>query len=102
MKNYPSFLTIRHPKLLLRGMAIINSMQVIFQYLETMFQQLSPLGIRIPSSQNLADRVEYLVFQIRTISEIYRLSNLIPGIGGDIYFVSISQVGLHSQGIKHY
>lgn len=74
----------------------------IFQSLETMFQQLLPLGIRIPNSQNLADRVEYLVFQIRTISEIYRLSNLIPGIGGDIYFISISQVGLHSQGIKHY
>lgn len=74
----------------------------IFQSLETMFQQLSPLGIRIPNSQNLVDRVEYLVFQIRTISEIYRLSNLIPGIGGDIYFISISQVGLHSQGIKHY
>lgn len=74
----------------------------IFQSLETLFQQLLPLGIRIPDSQNLADRAEYLVFQLRTLSEIYRLSNLIPGIGGDIYFVTISQVGLHSQGIKHY
>lgn len=74
----------------------------IFQSLENLFQQLLPLDIRIPNSQNIADRAEYLVFQIRTISEIYRLSNLIPGIGGDIYFVTISQVGLHSQGIKHY
>lgn len=74
----------------------------IFASLETLFQQLLPLGIRIPNSQNLADRAEYLVFQIRTVSEIYRLSNLIPGIGGNIYFVTISQVGLQSQGIKHY
>ncbi|MEW6265362.1 MAG: hypothetical protein AB1641_19970 [Thermodesulfobacteriota bacterium] len=74
----------------------------IFAALETLFQQLLPLGIRIPNSQNLSDRAEYLVFQIRTISEIYRLSNLIPGIGGYIHYVTISQRGLHSQGIMYY
>ncbi|MEW6004578.1 MAG: hypothetical protein AB1695_04605 [Stygiobacter sp.] len=74
----------------------------IFNQLESLFQQLQPLGIVIPNTQNLSDRAEYLVFQIRTTAEIYRLSNLIPGIGGNIHFVTISQAGLHSQGIKHY
>jgi hypothetical protein len=74
----------------------------IFTLLEKLFQQLQPLGIVIPNTQNLSDRTEYLVFQIRTISEIYRLSNLIPGIGGNINYVTISQTSLHSQGIKYY
>jgi hypothetical protein len=74
----------------------------IFASLEKLFQQLRSSGIVIPNTQKLSDRAEYLVFQIRTISEIYRLSNLIPGIGGNIHYITISQVGLHSQGIKYY
>ena len=73
----------------------------IFGLLEEFFQQLIPHGIRIPNSHNLDDRAEYLVFQIRTVSEIYRLSNLVPGIGGKIYFLTINPDGVYSQGIKY-
>ena len=59
-------------------------------------------SIRIPGSHNLSDRAEYLVFQIRTVSEIYRISNLIPGIGGDIDYLTINSAGIHSQGVKHF
>lgn len=74
----------------------------IFSLLENFFQQLQPLGISIPSSQNLLDRAEYLVFQIRTMSEIYRLSNLVPGIGGGIHYLTINQAGIHSQGVRYF
>ena len=74
----------------------------IFGLLEELFQQLLPLGIIIPNSQNLNDRAEYLVFQIRTVAEIYRLSNLIPGIGGGINYLTISQSGIYSQGVRFF
>jgi hypothetical protein len=74
----------------------------IFGLLEDFFHKLTPLGIRIPNSQNLNERAEYLVFQIRTVSEIYRLSNLVPGIGGTIYFLTINPDGIYSQGTKHF
>lgn len=74
----------------------------IFGRLEEFFQQLIPSGIVIPNSHNLGDRAEYLVFQIRTVSEIYRLSNLVPGIGGMIYYLTINPAGINSQGIKHF
>jgi len=74
----------------------------IFGLLENFFQQLQPLGIMIPHSQNLSDRAEYLVFQIRTMSEIYRLSNLVPGIGGGIHYLTISPSGIHSRGAKYF
>ena len=35
----------------------------MFGLLEGLFQQLRPLGVVIPNSQNLNDRAEYLVFQ---------------------------------------
>ena len=74
----------------------------MFSLLENFFQQLQPLGILIPSSQNLVDRAEYLIFQIRTISEIYRLSNLVPGIGGGIHYLTINRTGIHSQGVRYF
>jgi len=74
----------------------------IFSRLESFFQQLQQQGIQIPSSQNLSERAEYLVFQIRTISELYRLSNLVPGIGGGIHYLTINPSGVHSQGIKYF
>src|SRR5918992_3048508 len=40
----------------------------IFGRLERFFQELRPLGVVIPNSQSLADRCEYLAFQIRTVS----------------------------------
>lgn len=74
----------------------------MFQLLEKFFAQLQPMGIRIPCSQDLRDRAEYLVFQIRTMSELYRLSNLVPGIGGRIDYLTISPDGIHSQGVRHF
>jgi hypothetical protein len=74
----------------------------IFGLLEEFFGKLPPLGIMIPNSHNLNDRAEYLVFQIRTVSEIYRLSNLVPGIGGRINFLTISPDGIHSQGSQSF
>lgn len=75
----------------------------IFHFLEKFFEQLkNQMGISIPNSQNLADRSEYLVFQIRTMSDIYRLSNLVPGIGGRIHYLTINPAGIHSQGIRFF
>jgi hypothetical protein len=74
----------------------------IFGLLEDFFRKLNPLGIRIPNSHNLNDRAEYLVFQIRTVSEIYRLSNLVPGIGGRIYFLTINPDGISAEGTKNF
>ncbi len=74
----------------------------IFGLLEEFFQQLIPIGIRIPNSQNLRDRADYLAFQIRTVSEIYRLSNLLPGIGGGIHYLTIGPNGIHSQGVNYF
>lgn len=74
----------------------------IFNLLEGFFQQLQPLGVRIPNSQNLLDRAEYLVFQIRTMSELYRLSNLVPGIGGGIHFLTINPSGIQRHGIAFF
>ncbi len=74
----------------------------IFGLLEEFFSKLPPLGIQIPNSQNLNDRADYLIFQIRTVSEIYRLSNLVPGIGGCIYFLTISPNGIYSQGTRYF
>jgi hypothetical protein len=73
----------------------------IFRRLESFFQELRPLGVVIPNSQSLADRCEYLIFQIRTVSTIYRLSNLVPGIGGPISYLSILPTGIHSQGVVY-
>jgi len=74
----------------------------MFQLLEGFFAQLATKGIAIPHSQNLRDRAEYLVFQIRTVADIYRLSNLHPGIGGAIQFLTISPKGLHSVGKSYH
>jgi hypothetical protein len=73
----------------------------VFSLLENFFKQLEDKGIIIPHSQDLRDRAEYLIFQIRTISEIYRLSNLVRGIGGGIHFLTINPVGIHSQGVRY-
>jgi hypothetical protein len=74
----------------------------IFGLLETLFQHLRAQGIAIPHSQRLPDRAEYLVFQIRTISGLYRLSNLVPGIGGPISFLTISPDGIELEGMSHH
>ena len=70
----------------------------MFQKLEEFFSALRPLGVMIPNSQDVGDRAQYLVFQIRTIASLYRLSNLIPGIGGGILHLAITREGIHSKG----
>jgi len=72
----------------------------LFQRLEELFISLRPLGILIPRSSQLLDRTEYLIFQIRTVAEICRQSNLIPGIGGAIPFLAISQGGIYTHGVR--
>lgn len=74
----------------------------IFGSLESLFRNLQRLGISIPHSQDLEDSARYLVFQIRTVAEIYRLSNLIPGIGGQIHYLTINPQGFQSSGVKYF
>ena len=74
----------------------------IFLLLEAFFKKLKGISIVIPNPQNLKDRAEYLVFQIRTISEIYRLSNLVQGIGGCIYYLTINQNGFQEKCTKYF
>lgn len=72
----------------------------MFDSLKDYFDSLkASRGIVIPNSQNLQERVEYLIFQIRTIAEIYRFSNLVRGIGGGIHYLTINPSGLKSQGV---
>lgn len=58
----------------------------LFQDLDNFLQKLSQYGIlTIPHSRSLFERAEWLKFQIGTMSELYRLSNLhLPTIGGKI------------------
>lgn len=74
----------------------------IFGLLESLFRELRGIGIHIPHSQDLRDRAEYLVFQIRTVAELYRMSNLVPGIGGSIRFLTISPMGFQSEGVSYH
>jgi hypothetical protein len=74
----------------------------LFNILDGFFEALAQENIMIPNSQNLTDRAEYLVFQIRTVSDLYRMSNLVPGIGGAIKFLTISPAGLHRAGISYH
>lgn len=74
----------------------------MFGLLESFFNHLLTIGIKIPNTVDLSERANYLVFQIRTVSELYKMSNLIPGIGGGIHYLTINPVGIHSQGIKYY
>ncbi len=74
----------------------------LFALLGAFFQGVGQLGIKIPNSQNLNERAEYLVFQIRTISDLYRMSNLVPGIGGPISYLTISPAGIQSEGVSYH
>lgn len=67
---------------------------------QNFFQNLRPVGIVFPNSTTLLDRAEYLIFWVRTMSEIYRLSNLHPGIGGRIDFMTISANGIVNSGSR--
>ncbi|MCK5138556.1 MAG: hypothetical protein KAQ85_01835 [Thermodesulfovibrionia bacterium] len=73
----------------------------LFNGIETFLRSIANDGIIIPHSIDLEDRAEYLVFQIRTMAELYRLSNLVPGIGGAIDYLTIDSNGIHSSGTRY-
>jgi hypothetical protein len=68
----------------------------VFGMLEQYFNLLRSRGLRLPFPENLRMRAEYLRFQIRTVSEIYLLSNTIPWIGGQITTLTIRPEGIES------
>jgi len=75
----------------------------LFALLEKFFEAARDhLGMVIPHSQSLKDRAEYLVFQIRTVADLYRMSNCVPGIGGAIQYLTISPEGIHSVGTSYH
>ncbi|MBA7503150.1 hypothetical protein ES706_01758 [subsurface metagenome] len=52
-------------------------------------------GIQVPKP-SLQGRIEYVRFQIRSISEIYKMSTRLPSIGGEISTLAIETSGIHS------
>lgn len=67
----------------------------LFEVVENFFNsRVRPLGIEIPHPLSLDSIAEYLRFQIKTVSEIYKLSNLVPGIGGPVTTLTISEQGI--------
>lgn len=56
-------------------------------------------NINIPRL-SLEGRAEYIRFQIRTISQIYDMSTLLPSIGGKISTLTIDPNGIHSFDIR--
>lgn len=74
----------------------------LFRRIEGLFKELAQgMGIFVPAGPDVRDRASYLVFQIRTVSEIYRLSNLVPGIGGGIDFLTIDLSGIRCVGTEY-
>lgn len=73
----------------------------LFEVVENFFNsRVRPLGIQIPYPLTLDTIVDYLRFQIKTVSEIYKLSNLVPGIGGPVTTLTISEQGITSYETK--
>jgi len=68
------------------------------KHLSSFFGALQSSGIIMPHSTNVSDRADYLVFQARLVADIYRLSNLHPGIGGPIEFLAMTPSGGPIQG----
>jgi hypothetical protein len=62
---------------------------LLLQLLGSLSQHLRPRGVVIPSQANLAGRVDYLTFQVRTVAELYRLSNLGPLVGGTLRYLAL-------------
>jgi hypothetical protein len=94
-------------KMMSRGLAILvrnGDFQIyaaLFKHLDSFLRELSESGdLRVPDSRNLMDRAEWLRFQIRTISELYRLSDRhLPSIGGEIGIITISPSGVDRCGL---
>jgi hypothetical protein len=73
----------------------------LFDHIGKFLQALPEYGgLTIPQSRNLKERAEWLRFQIRTMSELYRLSNLhLPTIGGKIDTLLITPKGIDDCGL---
>ena len=56
-------------------------------------------NINIPQP-SLEGKAEYIRFQIRTISQIYGMSTLLPSIGGEITTLTIDSNGIRSFDIR--
>jgi hypothetical protein len=70
------------------------------EHIGVFFGNLSRHGLTIPDSRNLIERAEWLKFEIRTMSEIYRFSNLhLPTIGGKIDTLLITPNGVDGCGL---
>lgn len=67
----------------------------IFDSLQEFFNELyEKTHIKIPQSNSLEDRAEWLKFQIEMIGGLYKLSNIGPSIGGEISTLTISEEGI--------
>jgi len=78
---------------------------LVNQQLEALFGNLRERGFRIPDYEMsdispLKARAEYIRFWIKTISEIYKLSNIFPGIGGEVTTLTITPQGIESYETK--
>lgn len=73
----------------------------LFQHLDAFLQNLSKYrNLTIPHIRNLMESAEWLRFQIRTMSELYRFSNLhLPTIGGKIDTLLITPYGVDKCGL---
>jgi hypothetical protein len=68
----------------------------LFGLLEQYFNLHRARGLHLPYPESLRMRAEYLRFQIRTVSQIYQLSNIIPWIGGRVTTLTIASEGFES------
>lgn len=73
----------------------------LFQHIDTFLRNLSQYSnLTIPHSRDLRERAEWLKFQIRTMSELYRLSNLhLPTIGDKIDVLLLTPQGVDECGL---
>jgi len=66
-----------------------------FEIMNALLNHLESTGVQIPPP-SLQGRAEFLAFQIRAVRDLYRLSNLLPHIGGEIVTLTISPQGIQS------
>jgi len=67
---------------------------VLFNVLDQqLFNALRLQGFTLPFPPTLERFAEYLRFQIKLVSDVYKLSNVFPGIGGDVTTLAISSGG---------
>jgi hypothetical protein len=75
----------------------------LFEHIGTFLQDLPRFGgLTIPHLRNLRERAEWLKFQIRTMSELYRFSNLhTQTIGGKVDTLIITPQGIDDCGLTY-